>query len=570
MNKMKTNAFLAGYLVAGMAIGLAAVWLYYYGPVAPGPSVRQAVPAAGLNVPLESNTDFGNWLAAQHAIFADDFEKAVEFLGKLEHLRAPIVLNARSLALFLDGGDMTPGKGADGFGGASGAAFWIINGAALAASGNWPEVYKRFKYDRTQMLSPFRIWASVGEGNLKRAISLIDENVAANASWKNFQKGAVYAAAKNPKNARRFFENVPVGFMNLGDYYMVMAFYKKHGFKSSAAELQKKWNSNPGGMYMANLDVGEDWSAYDSVQKMLAAAIVQNISHRGESSQTDSGLLLLRVAGRLANGETRDARHETRNSLCDSIDYYTGGYFFANGSENYKKYWDGLRQSPVYGPFIEMKIAEKAGNSTESTRELEKILQKSPLFIPAIQKSWRQNMQNGRENATLRILNRALKSPNLPAAGRAYLLRLRAHANYLFGDLDYAEDDLKEAGNLTPLDAGVMGLSARVWAAQNKNLDEAYRYAISLVKAFPSNVENWAILARVVLAKEGDAPALEILERIGRVAEECSELFFLLGDLRAKAGEVPGAAAAYKKAIALSGDGLVIKDEVERKLRRLK
>jgi predicted RNA polymerase sigma factor len=120
------------------------------------------------------------------------------------------------------------------------------------------------------------------------------------------------------------------------------------------------------------------------------------------------------------------------------------------------------------------------------------------------------------------------------------------------------------------MDAGTMGLVARAYAAQNKNIDEAYRYAVSLIRAFPANVESWNTLAVVVRAKEGDENALEILERVGRVAEDCSELFLHLGDLRAKAGLNIGAAQAYRKAIALSEDGMVIKKQVERKLKKRK
>jgi tetratricopeptide (TPR) repeat protein len=179
-------------------------------------------------------------------------------------------------------------------------------------------------------------------------------------------------------------------------------------------------------------------------------------------------------------------------------------------------------------------------------------------------------MQNGRENDNFRMLNRALKHDNLPDAGRAYLLKLRGHTHYMFGEFEKAGEDLGKAAALSPMDASIMGLQVRVWVAQKKNLDEAYSYAVSLIKAFPSSVENWSILAMAVRAKEGEGPALEILERVGRVAEECSELFLQLGDLRAREGLAIGAAQAYRKAILLSNDGLVVKDEVEKKLKRLK
>lgn len=177
-------------------------------------------------------------------------------------------------------------------------------------------------------------------------------------------------------------------------------------------------------------------------------------------------------------------------------------------------------------------------------------------------------MQNNREFNAIMALNRTLKRPDLPPLGRAYVLRMRAQSFYMTGRLDNAENDLIAASKIAPVDAGIMGLSARVWAAKRTRLDEAYRFAISLVKVFPSKIESWDTLAMVVYAKEGLEPALEILERVGRVAEECSEFFMHLGDLRMEAGSKMGAAAAYRKAIALSGDGLVIRAEVEQKLRK--
>jgi tetratricopeptide (TPR) repeat protein len=525
-----------------------------------------AVGALGVfctaNLPLTTNREsrttncesrFGDWLAAQHAVFADDFEAAMDFLEGLSGDKNESVSAMRAMVLFLDTADI---KDVQSLKKINIFAFRLINSAVMARDGKWAAVRGIFKNERSQMFSPFRIWSAVGDGKFKDALAFIDKNPRAAPAWRDFSRGAVYAATKNPKTARKYFARVPVSFMNLGDYHLAMSFYKQHGFEKDAAALRKKWTDGPGGMFMANLDLKENWGAYDSFQKMLSAGLVQNVSHGGEQGFTDSGLLMLRIAAMIGGGS-------------DALDYYTGGYFYSVGSGNYRKYWDKLKANPVYAPFVEMKEAEKNGSARKSERMMNKILRKHPLFVPVIQKLWRKNMQNGRENDNLRILDRALAG-GAPDAGRAYLMKMRAQTLYVSGDYAGAEADLIAAAKLAPMDAGVMGLSARVWAAEKKNLDEAYRYAISLVKAFPGNVENWDILAMVVLAKEGSGPAREILERVGRVAEECSELFLHLGDLRAKDGENLGAARAYEKAIALSDDGLVIKGDVERKLKRLR
>lgn len=544
MGKSKGRVFSWMFFLAGFASGFAGAYFS---------CLPSRLSALGSRFPNRESR-FGNWLAAQHAVFADDFERALEFLGKMKDKKSESVAATQSLVMFLDSADV---KNIQSLKKINIFAFRLIGASTMARDGKWAAVHGIFKNEQSQIFAPFRIWSSVGIGKFRNAIAFIDKNARATDSWKNFAKGAVYAATGNPKTARGFFGRVPTSFMNLGDYHMVMSFYKKNGFSKDAAELRKKWVGSPGGMFMADLDLKEDWGVYDSFQKMLSAGLVQNVSHGGEQGFTDSGLLILRIAAMIGGGN-------------DALNYYTGGYFYSAGSENYKKYWNKLKSNPIYAPFVDMKEAEKNGFSPKAERRMNRIIRHHPLFVPAIQKLWRKNMQDGRENANLRILDRALERGNVPEAGRAYLLKMRAQTFYMSGDYESAEGDLAEALKLSPLDAGVMGLSARVWAARKKNLDEAYRYAISLVRAFPGNVENWDILAMVVFAKEGAGPAREILEKVGRVAEECSELFMHLGDFRARDGEKSGAAQAYEKAISLSGDGLVIKSEVERKLKRLK
>ena len=500
---------------------------------------------------------FGSWLAVQHAIFIDDFEKAVEFLDHLSDVKVESVRAARNLVLFLDRGVMPDEKGGDSRLEKGGrAVFWIINNAVLVRDGKWKTVYANFKNEKSQMLAPFRIWSSVESGNFARAVEFIDSNPMTTASWKDFQKGMIYAATKNPKTARRHFQKVQPAFMNLGDYHFVMSFYDAHGFKDDAKALREKWIQSPGGMFMADLDLGEDWTSYNSSAKMMAFGLIQNISHSGEGSVSDSGLLVLRVAAFLG-------------ARSDSVDYYTGRYFFSNGSDNYKKYWTPLESNPIFGPFVKMKIIETLDGSRARRRQLNDIVESAPMFMPAIQELWRENIQNNRQYQAISVLNRALRQPNLPDSGRAYILELRARTGYLFGDFETAANDVKLAAKLAPMDARILRLSARIWAAEKSNLDEAYRYAISLIKAFPADVENWNVLAQVVYVREGLEPALEILERIGRVATTCSELFMWLGDLRSEIGLKSEAIEAYKKAISLSDDGLVLKKTVERKLKKV-
>ena len=504
------------------------------------------------------DTNFGFWLAAQHAVVSDNFGRAAEFLGRIEGDVPEIVGAARGLLLFLDSGNTSDIRAIQGL---DRAIFTVINTAVLAKDSKWREANREFQGERTQFWAPLRIWPMVAVGNRRGAIAFIDQMPRATNAWKDFQKGAVNAATGNPRTARRFFQAVPVSFMNLSDYHLVISFYDRFGFKKELEELQALWNQNPGGAYMAGVDFAPDWSKYDTYQKMIAAGLIQKVSHSGDVIMGETGLLALRIA-QMLGAESTSARA--------AIGYYIGMYFYSNGSENYRRYWEPLKDNPIYGPFIRMRMAERLENRGEVTRALVKILREHPLFLPALQSLWRREMAVGRDYEIMRALNRGIAQANEHDLVMAYLLRARAHTHYLMGELDLAEDDLEKAADLAPLDGSIMAMRVRVWAARGENLNEAYRFAISLVRAFPSNVENWGLLAMVVRELEGEEQALELLERVAPVAEESSELFRVLGDLRLAAGNGKHAREAFQRALALSDDGLVIRRDIERRIRRIR
>ena len=106
--------------------------------------------------------------------------------------------------------------------------------------------------------------------------------------------------------------------------------------------------------------------------------------------------------------------------------------------------------------------------------------------------------------------------------------------------------------------------------SENREIDTAYEYAMSLVKRNPSDVFAWDVLGRVVAAREGVGAALELIERVGDVAKECSSLFEHLGDLYIDVGNDKMAKDAYLRAIELSDDGFVVVPRVRQKLRNIK
>jgi tetratricopeptide (TPR) repeat protein len=196
-------------------------------------------------------------------------------------------------------------------------------------------------------------------------------------------------------------------------------------------------------------------------------------------------------------------------------------------------------------------------------------VKQNPLFVPAITKLVAKNMQKGREDDAIKILNRSLKNTDLPQSGRAYMLKTRSHIYYMTGKLDKAQEDIRAAADIIT-DSGVLATQARIWAAEGRELDTAYEYAIALVRKFPMEIDSWDVLGLVVQAKEGDQAALEIWEKVGRVAEEHSAMFEHIGDANARMGNKKRALDAYNRAIDLSSDGLVMVPVIEKKIRKLK
>ena len=105
---------------------------------------------------------------------------------------------------------------------------------------------------------------------------------------------------------------------------------------------------------------------------------------------------------------------------------------------------------------------------------------------------------------------------------------------------------------------------------QNREIENAYDYAMTLIKKDPTDVFAWDTLAMVVALREGNAAALHILEKIGSAAKTCSSLFEHLGDAYVQAGNIESAKKAYLRALEIPDDGLSIASKIQKKLRKLK
>ncbi len=498
-------------------------------------------------------TKFGNYLAIKHAIWADDFQAVIKFSEALKDSDVSTVKIDAAIGRFLAGSFDDSAKV---LAEEKSLPARVAYTAYLLRQDDWRGIYKISIKDNSQILSPLRIWSAVAIGKESEALKFIDQ-LNTSESWKLFVRGMVYAETNRPDKAKEFFDKVPLDFFNLNDYLYLIAFYEKNGFDSAAIDLREEFSATPGGSFAGEYKANA--ADFIGVKKALSFGLIQNVSHTPAMSYSGAALVLLRLAQAADQGEN------------DAINYYLGMMFFVSDSANYPQYFAKVRSTSPYYPLIMMKNAEKAGNFNKMRRGLEGVLKENPTFMPALTKLVAINLQKDQSKDALKIVNNALGRPEVSEKTQSYLLRLRARIYIARGDLDNAEDDLLKAGDLVPENPEVLSDMAKIWAAKKENLDRAYLYATAVIKDAPSDLDGWDTLAMVVWAKEDASAAAEILERVGRVADENSLLFQHLGDVRAVLGDSRGAIEAYERALKLSGDGLSCSEKcLENKIKRLK
>lgn len=497
-------------------------------------------------------TNFGTFLAAQHAIYVNDFDNATKFAQKLTDTHLPIVENIVLISDFLNG--QMP-LNADLLKDEKSMPARLIYDAYLIRNEKWPEIHNRHKTDESALGAPLRIWPAIANDWRTNTFKFIDK-LPTNESWKSFVRGQIYAELKQPDVAATHFAQVSTDFINVNDYMYIMSFYTHHDMPDAANALRQDFTSRPGGMFLANYDNIPDWSVYSGYKNALAFGLVQSVSHTQIMMYSDMAMLMLRFAEIIAPEYAR-----TENI----IDYYLGQYLY-NNTGDYIEYFSKIKPSSPLYPFAQLRIAERDNDIDK----INNVLKKYPLFVPGINKLVGYHIQNGNKRAALRAINRALKQDNLDETGRAFFIKSRAYIYYVFGDYHAAQADLKDASDILLMDGEIMSLQAKIWAMQNREIENAYNYAMDLITQDPTDIMAWNTLGMVVAVREGADAALDMLERVGAVSETHSALFVTLGDLYATKGEFDMARDAYLRAIKLSDDGLIVVPEVERKIRKLK
>lgn len=495
------------------------------------------------------DTDFGSFLAAQHALYINDFENAAKMIGEVKADNKNIA-QMKNLTDFF-GGKMP--QNAETFKNSKDVVERLIYDAYLLQKDDWKSVYKRHNKDTSILAAPIRIFSGSQTKNPKDTAKFID-SVKADPNWKSFVRGQIAVLNKDIDTAAKEFAKVHPEFMNVNDYLYLMSFYRENGMTEDMEILRDDFLAKVGGMYMLDYQEIPDWSNYEGYKNNLVFSLVQTVSHTQIMLYTDLSLMFLRFAEIISNGKNADA-----------INYYLGQYYFYNTGD-YETCFNNIpKTSPLY-LFGQMKIAEK----NKDMKAIEKIAKNNPLFIPAAQIVGRNSIRTGDKAKALSVINRALKHKNLSVLGRIYFLKQRAYVYAMFGDAKRAQKDLDEVKRIDDrLTPDTMSLQARVWAMQNKNLDMAYDLVMSLIKINTSDVAAWDLLSVIVDKKEGTANALELLERVGEVSPS-SSVYEHLGDFYKKQGDIERAKKSYQHALDLSDDCLIVVPNVQRKIRKLK
>jgi len=497
-----------------------------------------------------TDSEYGSFLAAQHAIYINDFESANKMLQNVNQ-DMDVVKQSKVVAAFLSGqmpDDVEFLKDSKDL------SSRLIYDAKLLAKDDWAAVYKRYSKNDSLFLSPLRIFSSVHQGKSKDAIKYLN-TLKTNDSWKAFVRGQIAVLNNDIDTAAKEFADVHPDFMNINDYLYLMSFYKKHEMFEDMDILRNDFMAKPGGAIVLDYKDIPDWSYYDGYKNNLAFSMIQNISHTQIMLFTDFSLMLLKFASLVSGDANKDA-----------VNYYLGQYYFFNAGDYVASFNSISPQSPLY-LFGQMKIAEKNGD----IKNIEKIAKKNPLFVPAVKIVIANAIQKGDRRAALRAVNRVLRKKDISNDVRVVFLKHRANIYLLFNQPDKAQQDLDEIQDLDGrLLSDYVLLQARAWAAQDRELNRAYDYAMTLIKRNTSDVVAWDILGVIVDKREGVIAALDVLERIGEIGSKTSSLYEHLGDLYVKQGDKEKAIKSYMRALDLSDDGLVVAPFIEKKLRKLK
>ncbi|MCQ2562065.1 MAG: hypothetical protein MJ158_00370 [Alphaproteobacteria bacterium] len=493
-------------------------------------------------------TKFGNYLASQHALYVNDFVSATKFINELKDIDYMPVKNVKVLSEFLSGQMPTEISFLKNDKSISGR---LIYDADLIHKSKWEEVFNRHKKDDSALTAPVRIFSGIKVKYYKDTEKFI-KSLHINDSWRAFIRGQIAVLRNDIDTAAKEFAKVHPEFMNLNDYLYLMSFYKEHNMTEDMDILKQDFIAKPSGMYVANYENIPDWSNYEGFEKNLAFSVLQTVSHTKLMLYTDFSVMLLRFAQLVA--PTIDM---------NAINYYIGLYLYQNHGDYTKVFNQIDKEHPFY-------LFGQIKSIGTDIKKLKKIVHKAPLFIDAEKILVEHYIKTGQKRHALRVINKALSNKNITEFGMVYFLKQCAHVYLMFNKTSAAYKDINKMEQLNVFDNDLLLLQARLLLQQNNQLEKAYELVMDVVKQDISNVFAWDVLGQVVYKTEGVFPALDLIERVGNISVTTSSLFEHLGDFYKEINEPEKATKAYKHAIYLSDDGLVVVPHIKQKLRKIK
>ena len=102
-------------------------------------------------------TKYGAFLAAQHAVYVNDFDTATKFGDALDADDAVVVQNIKMMSAFLSG--KMPENVSE-LKKENGTPARLIYDVYLINNDKWDEMYSRHKNDKSALAAPLRIWSS--------------------------------------------------------------------------------------------------------------------------------------------------------------------------------------------------------------------------------------------------------------------------------------------------------------------------------------------------------------------------------------------------------------------------
>ena len=169
------------------------------------------------------HTDFGSYLAAQHALYINDFENATKIMDEIKTDNKNIA-QIKNLTDFFGG--RIP-QNAKSFKDSKDVIERLIYDAYLIQKDDWKSVYARHKNDNSVLSAPIRIFSGIKTKNPKDTAKFID-SIKADANWKSFVRGQIAVLNNDIDTATKEFAKVHPEFMNINDYLYLMSFYKEN------------------------------------------------------------------------------------------------------------------------------------------------------------------------------------------------------------------------------------------------------------------------------------------------------------------------------------------------------